>query len=425
MILTLIFLALLMLFIGVPIFIALALSTFIVIIIFTDFSPLIIIQQLFGGIDQFVLMALPFFILAAYAMDVGGLSDRIIRFTKALVSHINGGVAMVTQSASMFFGALSGSSPATVVAIGKIMYPEMLRQGYSKSFSSGLIVQSGSLSLIFPPSITLILYASATGTSVGDLFMAGIGAGVVFGISMLSFIYFYSRIKGYPKNQRATWKELIKATRDALWAIAIPIIILGGIFSGIFTPTEAAGVAAIYSILIGMFVYREITLRKLYEVCLSTAITSAQVMILIAAASGLGWLLTVGQVPQMLASFLTENFSTTLAFLIVLNVILLLIGMFVDSTVALIVIAPLVLPGALALGVDPIHLGIIMVVNLAIGTFTPPFGLNIFVGQSITNLGIHEMVPGIIRFIIVALIILLIITFVPSISTFLPELMHS
>ncbi|MBD2843795.1 TRAP transporter large permease [Paenibacillus sp. IB182496] len=411
-----------LLVIGVPIFVALILSTMLALLFFTDISPMMAVQRAFGGIDKFVLMSLPLFILSANAMDAGGLSGRIIAWAKALVGHLSGGLAMATQTASMMFGALSGSSPATVVAIGRILYPELIRQGYSRNFASGLIIQSGSVSLLIPPSITLILYATATNTSVGDLFMAGLGAGVVFGCGVLLYVYLYARMQKLPTAQRATARELGRATRSAWWALLVPVIIIGGIFSGTFTPTEAAGVAALYSILIGMFVYKEISLKGLYKLCLRSAVTSAQVMILIAGASSLSWILTIGQVPQTLSAFLTDNFSTALTFLLFLNLVLLVVGMFLDASIALIVVAPLVLPAALNLGIDPIHLGIVMVLNLAIGTFTPPFGLNIFVSNSVTGLTLRELLPGLMRFIAVSLVILVLITYVPSISLFLPGL---
>ena len=393
-------------------------------ILFTDTNPLIMVQRLFGGIDRFTLMSMPFFILAANAMDVGGLSSRILRWARALVGHISGGVALTTHLASMFFGSLSGSAPATVVAIGKIMYPELLRQGYSKNFASGLITSTGSVSLIIPPSLTLIIFATVTNTSVGALFMGGLAAGIVFGCIGLLYIWIYAKVNKLPRQEKATLGELWESTRKAGWALMVPVIILGGIYFGVFTATEAAGVSAIYAILVGMFVYKEIDLKKLYQLCLSSAITSAQVMILIAAASTFGWLLTVGQVPQSLAHFLTENFTTPGSFLLFLNILLLIVGMFMDGSSAIVILAPLLYPSAVAMGVDPIHLGIVIITNLAIGMYTPPFGLNIFVANSITKMKMIESLPGLTQFLIVTLIALLVITYVPAISTFLPNMVY-
>ncbi len=411
------------LFLGAPIFIALSLATFAGIMIFTDISPEIVIQRTFGGIDKFVLLCLPLYILGANAMDVGGLAKRLIRWCKVLIGHFSGGLAMTAQVAAMFFGALSGSSPATVIAIGRILYPELLRQGYSKTFSSGLIIQSGAASLLIPPSITLILFAFATNTSIGALYAAGLGAGIFFGLVTLGYIMYYSAKKNYTKEARATKKEFVEATKDAVWSLFVPVIIIGGIFSGLFTVTEAAGVAAVYAIAIGAFVYKEITWKKLYDLCLSSAMTTAQIMIIIAGASAIAWILTVGQVPQEMAMFLTENFHSSWTFLLFLNLFLLVIGMFLDASIALIVIAPLILSSAVALGIDPIHLGIVMVLNLAIGTFTPPFGLNIFVSHSITKLSVMEILPGLLKFIWISLAALIFVTYIPWISLFLPRLL--
>ncbi|XID91880.1 TRAP transporter large permease [Paenibacillaceae bacterium WGS1546] len=423
MIITLIALILGMLILGVPIYIGLLLSTMLCLLIFTDISPMIAIQRAFGGIDKFVLMSLPFYILTASAMDVGGLSQRMLRWARTLVGHLPGGQAMTVQTAAMFFGALSGSSPATVAAIGKVMYPEMLRTRYPKHFASGLVIQSGAVSLLIPPSVTMILYASATDASVGALFMGGLSAGIVFGLVMLAYIYFHSKRAGYPRDER-NWGEVWSATKEAAWALGVPLIIICGISFGIFTPTEAAGASTIYALFVGIFIYKEIDMKKLYQLSLSAAKTSAQVMILIAGASALGWILTVGQGPQMLAAFLNENFTAAWTFLLFLNVILLILGMFLEASIALIVIGPLILTSAVGLGIDPIHLGVIMVFNLAIGTFTPPFGLNIFVAKSVTGLSVVEMVPGLTRFLIVSIAVLLVVTYIPAISTYVPNMIY-
>lgn len=412
-----------MLFLGAPIFMALSLSTFVGIYFFTEVSPMIVLQRTFGGIDKFVLMCLPLYILGANAMDVGGLASRMIRWCKAVIGHFKGGLAMTTQIAAMFFGALSGSSPATVVAIGRILYPELVRQGYSKSFASGLIIQSGAVSLLLPPGITLVLYAAATNVSVGALYAAGTSSGLFFGFFTLAYIWWYAKKNKFSAEARATTKEFIEATKDAFWALLVTVLVIGGIFIGLFTPTEAAAIAAVYTIIVGMFVYKEIDLKKLYKLCVTSAITSAQIMILVAGASAFSWILTVGQVPQQMASFLTDNFHSSWTFLLFLNVLLLLIGMFLDSTIALIVIAPLILSSAVGLGIDPIHLGIIIVLNLAIGTFTPPFGLNIFVSHSITQLNLMEILPGLWKFIWISLVALLFITYIPWLTMWLPDML--
>lgn len=424
MITALIALIIIFLLSSVPIYVSLGLASFIAVLFFSDIQPMLLIQRLFAGLDQFALMALPLFILAANIMDGGGLSRRILRFARALVGHLSGGVAMTTQVSSMFFGALSGSGPATVIAIGKIMYPELLRGGYSKSFSGGLLASAGAVSLIIPPSITLIIYGSVTGVSVGSLFIAGIGAGLVMGLSSILYIYIYAKKHNIPRDKKASKKELWDTMRKAGWALLIPIIILGGIYSGMFTPTEAAGVSAVYALAISFFVYKEMTFKKFYQICVESAITTAQVLVLVAAAQILGWLLTRGQVPQMIATFIAENISTPILFLLFFNILLLVLGMFIEGVAAIIVVAPLVFSAALALGIDPVHLGIIMIANLAIGMYTPPFGLNIFVTQTITNTNMKQMLPGLLTFLGFNLLALLIITYVPDVSLFLLKILE-
>ncbi|EMR06602.1 Neu5Ac permease [Bhargavaea cecembensis DSE10] len=423
MLIALLVFILLFLFTSVPIFISLGLGGFLAVLLFSDTQPVVLIQRLFGGIDQFALMALPFFILAANLMDGGGLSDRILRFSRALVGHLAGGIALTAQVASMFFGALSGSSPATVIAIGKIMYPEMLRGGYSKSFSGSLLASAGAVSLIIPPSITLIIFGSVTGVSVGNLFIAGIGAGLVIGLTSIVYIYIYAIRNNLPRDKRASGKELGQSFLRAWWALMIPVIILGGIYSGIFSPTEAAGVSAIYALFVGMVIYRELNFKKLFQITIDSAVTSAQVLVLVAAAQVLGWILTRERLPQMVVQFITENISSPWVFLLLLNVILLVMGMFMEGVAAIIVTAPLVYPAAMALGIDPVHLGVIVIANLAIGMYTPPFGMNIFVSQTITKIGMAEMMPGIVKFLIFNLAGLMLITYIPELSLFLVHLL--
>ncbi len=414
---------LLFLMLGVPIYVSLALASFLSVTFFSDIQAMVLVQRFFGGIDTFALMALPFFILAANLMDTGGLSRRILNTARALVGHITGGMAMTTQLASMFFGALSGSSPSTVVAIGKSMYPELRRSGYSPSFCSGLLASSGSVALIIPPSITFIIYASVTGASVGKLFMAGLGAGIVYGGASLVYIYFYSKKNNVHKDKKATGKELMAHLKDASWALLIPVIILGGIYSGVFTPTEAAGISAVYSIFVGMVIYKEIDFKGLMAACRSTAISCGQILVMVAGAQALGWILTVGQVPQLITTTILSSISSKILFLALLNVMLLIMGMFMEGVASIIIIAPLIFPIVGQMGIDPIHLGAIMISNLAIGMFTPPFGMNIFVTSSITKCDLIEMLPGLGRFFLVDVAALLLITYIPQISMLLPNLL--
>lgn len=412
-----------LLFSGASIYVALGLSTFISLIFFSDVQPMILIQKLFGGIDKFALMSLPFFILSANLMDRGGLSSRILKLSKALVGHISGGAGLTTQLACMFFGALSGSAPATVVAIGKTMYPALIKSNFSPSFSSGLLASAGAIALIIPPSITMIIFGATTGVSVGKLFMAGMGAGIVYGAVVLLYIYLYAKKNKIQTDQKASFNELVNAFKDSIGALMVPVIIMGGIYGGIFTPTESAAVSAVYALIVGVFVYKEVTLKEIFQVCKDSAVTTAQVLVLIAVAQALGWVLTIGQVPQYVTSKLLADLTSPFVFFMIINVILLIMGMFMDATAAIIIIMPIAYPMAMKLGIDPVHLGIVVIANLAIGQFTPPFGLNIYVTSSISKLTMMEMLPGLMNFIVINIIALLVLTYIPQVSLFLPNLL--
>ncbi|WP_099363661.1 TRAP transporter large permease [Fredinandcohnia onubensis] len=424
MIILLVTLMFVFLLLRVPIFISIGLSSFIVLYFGTDINLTLSIQRFLGGLDRFVLMALPLFIYAAEIMVTGGLSKRILNWSKCLVGHITGGLGMTTQVSSMFFGSLCGSSPATVVAIGKIMYPEMIKEGYSRNFAAGLITSSGSVALLIPPSLTMIVYASVANVSVGEMFMAGVGSGILYGLAYILYIYYHSKKNKLVAEKRVSFSTLIKQTIKSFWALLMPVIILGGIYSGIFTPTEAAGVSVIYSILVAMFIYKELDLKGLYQASIRAVISSAQVLVLISSASLLGWLLTVLQVPQILADSLLNNIHSAWIFLLILNVILLIVGMFIDPTTAVIIIAPLILSTAVALDINLVHLGIIMIANLTIGMFTPPFGLNLYVAMGITKLRLGELMPGLTKFIIISILALLIISYIPEITMFIPEQLY-
>lgn len=412
------------LFGSVPIFVALGLSTLLVLMFIVAPAPEIMIQRLFGGIDRFALMSMPFFILAANIMRVGGLADRILEWTRALVGSLRGGVALTTELACMFFGALSGSSPATVVAIGTIMYPELIDKKYGKAFATGLITASGSVALVIPPSITLIVYGATTGTSVGALFIGGIGAGVVYGLFFLAYCLYYARRHQLPGGEPTSPARIWRATVEAIWALGVPIIILGGIYAGVFTPTEAAGISVVYALFVSMVIYREMTVSQLYEVCVTSAVTIAQILVLVSCAAAFGWLLTVGQVPQQLAAAVLGISESPLFFLLVVNIIFLVAGMFVDGTAAIIILAPLVFPLSAQMGINPVHLGVLMVTNLAIGMFTPPFGLNLFVGSAVARLSVVRVIPGVLPFIVVSLVALAVITYLPEVTLFLPRLVY-
>ena len=415
---------LVMLFGSVPIFVALALSVLASMLLFTGLDPMVLAQRMFGGLDKFSLMSMPFFIFAANLMDTGGLSKRILKWTRSLVGARKGGLAYTTQCTCMVFGALCGSSPATVIAMGRMLYPELIESGYPEEFSAGLITSSGSVALIIPPSITLIMYAAATGVSVGSLFMSGISAGIVYGLATVIYIWFFSGSHRLQVSEPSTWREIGRNTLEAGWSLMVPVIILGGIYRGAFTPTEAAGISAMYALFVGVCVYREITWAKLRDVCLRSAVTCAQVMILVAAATSFAWFLTVGRIPQIVASAIIANIRSPWAFIAMVNVILLVVGMFMEGIAAIVILAPLFYPIAMGMGIDPLHLGIIMVSNLALGNFTPPFGLNLFVASGVTGLPMSKIIRSVMIFIVVSILGLLVISYVPPVSTFLPALVY-
>lgn len=334
----------LMLLGATPIFLALGLSTLLVLIFASPLQPTIMVQRLFGGIDKFALMSMPFFILAANIMGAGGIADRILKWVQLFTGRMRGGAALTTELACMFFGALSGSSPATVAAIGGLMHPVLKKEKYGEGFSIGLITASGSVALIIPPSLTLIVYGAATGTSVGALFIGGIGAGIVYGLAFLVYCHYYAVKNNLPRGEKAGWREIVQVTKEAIWALGVPIIILGGIYAGVFTPTEAAGVSVVYAIFVSMFVYRELTWKQLLDICLVSAQTIAEVMVLVACASAFGWVLTIGEIPQKLAASILQFGSSPTAFLFIVNIILLIAGMFIDGTAAITILVPLFYP---------------------------------------------------------------------------------
>lgn len=424
MIATLFLLLFLMLLFAAPVFVALSFSSLMSFSFFSNMNLMVIMQRMLGGIDKFSLISVPFFILGANVMKNGGIANRILIWVRVWVGHLRGGIAFSTEVACMFFGAVSGSSPATVVAIGGLMYPALKKNGYHEGFATGLITSSGSVALLIPPSISAIIYGAVTGVSVGALFMAGVGAGLLYGLFYLWYSAWYAYKNKIPQDKRTSWKERGKATKEAAWALGIPVIIMGGIYGGIFTPTEASGVSAVYAILVSMFIYREMDFKKLLKTCIDSAETTAQVMMLLAAASAFGWILTVGQVPQALGNWLASANVTRVTFLLLTNVILLIAGMFIDGSSAIIIMVPLLYPLSIKLGINPVHYGVIMVANAAIGMFTPPFGMNLFVAQPITGNKMIAIIRGVMPFVLISIIALIIITYWSSLSLFLPRLVY-
>lgn len=423
---TVLFIALVVLMVfGVPIFISLAGSTTLAFACFSNMDLVVVIQRMIAGLNKFSLISIPFFILAANIMGEGGISKRIIGLAKAFVGHSIGGLGIVTVVASMFFGAISGSSPATVVAIGALLYPALKEMKYDDEYATGVITASGSLGIIIPPSVTMIVYGTVTGASVGALFIAGFGAGVIYGLTYIIYTILYAKkhteIIRLPKT---TGKEKLVALKDSLWALGVPIIILGGIYSGIFTATEASAVAVIYSIVIALFVYKEMDLSKLIDCVYKSAISTVQIMILMAGACIFSWILTSEGITVTIANSILSVSSSKTVILLLMNIILLIAGMFLDGASIVTIMGPLFFPIATAAGVDPVHLGVVMVVNCAIGMFTPPFGLNLFVASNITEKPVMKVAKGVIPFIGLSVVALLLITYIPGISLWLPKTVY-
>lgn len=411
-----------MMVLGVPIFISLADSTALSFAMFSNLDLVVIIQRLIAGLNKFSLMSIPFFILAANLMGEGGISKRIIKLANAFVGHKTGGMGMVAILASLFFGAISGSSPATVVAIGAIVYPALKEMRYSDEYSTGVITASGSLGIIIPPSVTMIVYGTVTGASVGALFIAGFGAGIVYAMAYLVYTYFYARKHTEIIRQRkTTWAEKWTAIKQSAWGMGVPVIILGGIYGGIFTPTEASAVAVIYSLFVSMCIYKEMSFAQLVECIYKSALSTVQIMVLMAGACVFSWILTSEGITVAIANTILGISSSKVVILLLMNAILLIAGMFLDGASIVTIMGPLFFPIATQAGVDPVHLGIVMVVNCAIGMFTPPFGLNLFVASNITSQPVMKVAKGAVPFIVLSIIALIIITYIPEVSLWLPH----
>lgn len=409
--------------IGVPIAIALGFASVVALLYSGDVSLLLVAQRMFTAIDSFSLMAIPFFILAGKLMETGGISKRLVNFANTLTGHHTGGLAIVTIVTSMFFAAISGSSAATVAAVGSILVPSMINKGYHRNFAGAVASVSGELGIIIPPSVPMILYGVTTNTSIGDLFMAGITPGIVIGVSLIILVYVIAKKRGYAKEKKATFAETWKAFKDAILALLMPIIILGGIYGGIFTATEAAVVSVLYAFIIGGFVYKEIKLKNLFEIFVNSGITSAIVLFIIANAGIFGLVLSRENIPAMVANFFANITDNPIIFLLLINLLLILVGMFMETSASVIILAPLLTPVAVSMGIDPVQFGIIMIVNLALGMCTPPLGVNLFISCQIANIKLTSITRALIPFYFVLIAVLLLLSYVPVISMWLPNLL--
>ncbi|GAB3428037.1 TRAP transporter large permease subunit [Massilia solisilvae] len=409
---------------GMPVSISLGLTVLTFLFTMTSVPIESVAMKLFTGIENFEIMSIPFFILAGNFLTHGGVARRMINFATSMVGHWHGGLALAGVVACALFAAVSGSSPATVVAIGSIIMPAMAKQGYPKRFGAGVVTTSGALGILIPPSIVMVMYSVTTNTSVGKLFMAGVVPGLLLAVLLGVTTWFLARKHNYPRMKRATWGERFDAFRKSAWGLVLIVIVMGGIYSGMFTPTEAAGMAAVYAFFIAVFVYKDLKIKQVGKVLLDSAAMSAMLLYIITNAVLFSFLMTSESVPQAMASWLTNQGLGQIAFLLVVNVLLLLAGNVMEPSSIVLIMAPILFPVAVTLGIDPIHFGILIVVNMEVGMCHPPVGLNLYVASGITKMGISELTVAVMPWLLTMLGFLALITYVPQISLWLPNLMQ-
>ncbi|WBU59963.1 TRAP transporter large permease [Paracoccus albus] len=422
---------------GMPVSIALGLTVFSFLFAFTDIPLDSIALKLFTGIEKFEIMAIPFFILAGNFLTHGGVARRMIRFAASMVGHWYGGMGMAAVLACALFAAISGSSPATVMAVGSILIPAMVKQGYPPQFGVGSIATAGGLGILIPPSIVLVMYSVATtgmvvtgpdgenvlSASIGSLFIAGVIPGLLLAAMLGGTTYWRARANNFPRMDKASWRERWDAFRESVWGLMLIVIIMGGIYGGFFTPTEAAAVSAVYAFVIAVWVYKDIKLSDVPRVLLSSAAMSAMLLYIITNAVMFAFILTSEQIPQLLSAWIVDLGFGKIGFLLIVNIMLLMIGMVMEPSAIVLIMAPILYPVAVKLGVDPVHFGIMMVVNMEIGLCTPPVGLNLYVGSAISRLGLTEVSRAAMPWLLTALTFLMLVTYVPAISLWLPRML--
>jgi C4-dicarboxylate transporter DctM subunit len=404
---------------GTPIFLILLVTAIVLLAFFVNVPYTVVPQMMFGSIDKFALLAVPFFLFAGEVMGQGGISDRLIRWVQSMFGGVRGSLALTTVGTCEFFGAISGSSPATVAAVGRIMYPALREHGYEEKFALGLVTSSGAIASIIPPSILMILYGAAAEQSVAALFIGGVFPGLLIGVLTAIYIVVYARRRGLAAGEPFRWRTFWRSTRHGVWALGAPVVILGSIYTGVCTPTEAAGIAGVYGIVVTRYVYRDITWARLWSISVSSVFLTAQIMIIVAASGVFSWLLTVSGVPQTVVGTIQGLNAPPWLMLVAINVFLLIVGCLIDPTSATLILTPLLVPIVKSLGVDLIHFGIILTVNLSIGMFTPPFGLNLFVSQALFKAPMTTIARGLVPFIVIQTGALAIVTYVPWLSLYL------
>lgn len=410
---------------SIPVAVSIGLASIFGIVSFSNLPLLVVPQKMFNSLDSFPLLAIPLFILAGNIMTYGGVSRRLVEFAKSIVGGIQGGLACSCVLTCMIFATISGSAVATTFAVGAILIPAMQRQGYPLPMAASIQATSAELGAIIPPSIPMILFAVATETSVRDIFIAGIGPGALIGCALLVMILIWCRVKGYDKHSGERTESVMVAARKAFWALLLPIIVLGGIYGAVFTPTEAAAVSVVYSLAIGMFVYKEIKVSDMANIFRLSVISIGAIMLIIAAAGLFSFLISLSGLPALIGEWAEGTFESHLSFLLFVNVLLLVVGMFLETSAAILVLAPILTPLAVAFGVDPIHFGIIMIVNLALGMVTPPLGVNLFAAASVARLPVESLFKWLIWPVLTVICSLIVITYVPEVSLWLRDLAYS
>lgn len=410
---------------GMPISISLGLTVLTFLFTMTSVPIESVALKIFTGIEKFEIMAIPFFILAGNFLTHGGVARRMINFASSMVGHWHGGLALAGVMACALFAAVSGSSPATVVAIGSIILPAMVKQGYPRGFGAGVITTSGALGILIPPSIVMVMYSVSTNTSVGKLFMAGVIPGMMLAMLLGLTTWFLARKHNYPRMQKASWGERFVTFKKSAWGLLLIVIVMGGIYSGAFTPTEAAAMAAVYAFIIAVFVYKDLKIKQVGKVLLDSAAMSAMLLYIITNAVLFSFLMTSENIPQAMAEWITGKGLGVISFLLVVNVLLLLAGNVMEPSSIVLIMAPILFPVAMKLGIDPVHFGILIVVNMEVGMCHPPVGLNLYVASGITKMGISELTVAVMPWLLTMLGFLALITYVPQISLWLPNLIYN
>jgi C4-dicarboxylate transporter DctM subunit len=412
------------LFLAIPMFVVMMGTAFLVFWLTTSIPLSILPQRVFAGLESFPILAIPFFILAANIMGKGGLSARLIAFIQTIAGHLPGGLGITVVLTCVMFGSITGSSASTIVAVGGVLYPALIKAGYSERFALGVVTSSALIGMIIPPSNAMIVFGAIANVSIGALFMSGIGAGLVFALMYSGYCVIWAIRYRVPRSRRATLRELWAAGRDAVWGLGMPLIILGGIYGGVFTATEAAAVSVVYAIFVCVIVYRELDLTALWEVCVDSALTSARILIMVGAASLFSWLLTVTGVTAAIVEPLSAMEPSPRMVLLLVNVLALIAGMFIDVFSNLLILVPILLSTVTAAGIGGVHFGIIMSVNVDIGNITPPFGLNLFVSSGTFHRPYLAVVRAVLPWLALAIVSLAIITYVPEISLWLPKQLY-